>query len=148
MKKLASWSKWAGVGALAVVAIAGCTPKQDEAVDEATNTVVPAADNAMGAIGNQVEGAADFATITPNVKEALGDNKALVGSNIDVDTDVENKVVHLKGSVKDEAQKKLAEETAKQELVKMKPASPFTVQNELVVGAMMPGAPGAPAPKM
>lgn len=147
MKQLASWSKWAGVGALAVVAIAGCTPQQDAAVDTTTDTAAqttdnamdsaaPAADNAVDASGNALTSAADWATITPQVKEALGDkNAALKGSSIDVDTDVTNSVVHLKGTVVDEAQKTLAEATAKKELDRLAPSTQYTIANELTVGA-------------
>ena len=79
------------------------------------------------------EDSSQEATITPNIKEALGDNKALEGSHIDIDTDVENRVVYLKGTVRDAAQKALAGAIARQEVSKRNLADKFTLRNELTI---------------
>ncbi len=75
----------------------------------------------------------DFMTITPNVKIALGDSKTLQGSRIDVDTDVDNRVVHLKGIVRDAAQKALAGAIARREISKRNSTKKFTLRNELTI---------------
>ena len=72
--------------------------------------------------------AASEATLTPQIKTALGGNKALNGSMIDVDTNTTTKVVTLKGTVKSPAQKTMAEMIAKQK------ATGYKVVNQLKAG--------------
>ncbi len=165
LNTLNTWSKVMGVGAIALISLAGCTG-QDQTGDGQTADSVPAAkmdqagenmENAAGNVGDAVGNAAaqtgdavangaaavgdsvaagadkaanavsnaDDVAMTPKVKTALGANASLNGSEIDVDT--ANGVVHLKGTVKNAAQKTAAETIAKRE------APNYKVSNELTV---------------
>jgi osmotically-inducible protein OsmY len=146
-------SKLAGLSAIAVIAVAGCTGKDTTgdgqaadspgaakmenageqvangvkegagvAADAATNAVAgagnavagaaDAAGNAVAGAANSVKGLDDAATITPKLKSVYGANAALKGSNINVSTN--NTSVILSGTVKNQAQKKVANNLAKQ----------------------------------
>ena len=76
--------------------------------------------------GDAVE-SAPAQTITPRVKIALVENKALEGSSINVDTVLEKRTVILSGTVLSNAQKTLAGAIARQN------AGGFQIQNRLTV---------------
>ncbi|HEX8234687.1 MAG TPA: BON domain-containing protein [Abditibacteriaceae bacterium] len=126
------WTKWLGTGAILLVGVAGCADRNkngqpdspatsgqinnavENAGEAATNVASKAgqaASNAADSFGNAAKNLDDAATITPKVKTALGNSPVLKGSNIDVDTTDQS--VTLTGSVKNAAQSKLAEATAK-----------------------------------
>ena len=75
----------------------------------------------------------DVMMITATIKEALGDQRELEVSQIDVDTDITNRVVHLKGTVRSTAHKALASKIARRELSKLNSADKFTLRNELTI---------------
>lgn len=148
MKNTKKWGAWLGAGAIALTGLVGCADRNDngqpddlattgevaQTVDNAANatenTVENAGDkmaNAASKAGTKMEGVGDSMAVTSKVKAAIIANPALGSLTIDVDTDGTNNVVHLKGSVKSDAQKKLAESIAKKE------APTFKVTNELVV---------------
>lgn len=90
------------------------------AASGAVGTVSNAASSAGNAISSAASkvpaaasGALDAITITPKVKTALGANAGLKGSVINVDTLGSKDTVALRGSVKTQGQKKLAESLAK-----------------------------------
>jgi osmotically-inducible protein OsmY len=140
------WTKWLGAGAVLLVGAVGCADRNnngqpdsvategqvanavDNAGDAATTAASKAgqaASNAADSLGNVAKNMDDAATITPKVKTALGNSPVLKGSNIDVDTTDQS--VTLTGSVKNAAQSKLAEATAK------KNAPGYKVVNKLKV---------------
>ncbi len=96
-------------------------------VDSAGTAV---ANTAMGA-GSAVAGAGDALIYTSKVKTALGAEKAMQGSKIDVDTLADKKEIVLRGTVKSSAQKTMAEAVAK----KNGPAD-YKVVNQLTMGGM------------
>ena len=83
-----------------------------------------AASNAAAGVGT----AASNATLTPQIKTALGGNKALNGSNINVDTNQATKTVTLTGTVTSPDQKTVAETVAKQKATGFKVVDSLTVQ--------------------
>jgi hypothetical protein len=91
--------------------------------DQAGTAIAKGADNAADA----VTGAGAALTLTSSIKTALGANKGMNGSNIDVDTNGDTKTVSLKGTAKTAAQKNLATAIAKQK------AGGFKVNNQLKV---------------
>lgn len=140
------WTKWLGAGAVVLASVAGCADRNNNgqpdsvategqvanAVDKAgdaassvANQAGQAASRAADSFGNVAKNLDDAATITPKVKTALGNSPVLKGSNIDVSTTDQN--VTLTGSVKNAAQSKLAEATAK------KNAPGYKVVNKLKV---------------
>ena len=176
LNTLNTWSKVMGVGAIALISVAGCTGSDTdgdgntgdspagrsmeqagenmsnaagqtgdamantaaEAGDAMANgaaAVGDAASNAAAATGDAVSGAASGAmnaaenvgdaAMTPKVKAALGANKTLNGSEINVDT-MDN-TVHLKGTVMNAAQKSAAEAIAKRE------APGYKIDNQLTM---------------
>jgi len=145
MQNLNKWGAWLGAGAI-LFTLAGCADRNKngqpddvatsgevaKSVDKAGEAVEGAADKAGEAAkeaGKKMEGAGAAAITTPSIKTALGAQKALDGSSIDVDTNGETKTVTLKGSVKNAAQKTLAEAVAK------KNAPGYKVVNQLKQGA-------------
>jgi osmotically-inducible protein OsmY len=140
------WTKWLGVSAVLLVGVAGCADRNNNGQPDGPpassqiNNAVENAGNAASSVANQAGQAAskaadsfgnvaknldDAATITPKVKTALSNSPVLKGSNIDVDTTDQS--VTLNGSVKNAAQSKLAEATAK------KNAPGYKVVNKLKV---------------
>jgi osmotically-inducible protein OsmY len=101
----------------------GAAAQADKMAGEAAGAAKKAAGEAATAATN----ALDAATVTPAVKTALGQNAALKGSKIDVDTLGTKDTVALRGTVKSEAQKKLAEAIAK------KNAPHYKIANQLKV---------------
>lgn len=111
------------------------------AVDATGKAVGNAAENAGEAVGGAVTGvaketqdAAQSATLTPKVKNALVADKSINASTIDVDTSGENDTVVLKGMVRSEAEKKKAEQVARKVLTDS--GSTFKLRNDLAVGKM------------
>ena len=122
--------------------IAGTTANVADTTGEATTNMADAAGNKMesaggavangaSAAGNAVAGAGDAAIYTPKIKTALGAEKALMGSEINVDTLAEKKTIALRGTVKSSAQKTMAEAIAKKEA----PAD-YKIDNQLTMGKM------------
>ena len=120
------------------------------AISNNTGTATNAAANTAAAVGNTVAGAGEAvantatgageavantaagvgkavsgATLTPQIKTAFAGNKALNGSDINVDT--ANNTVTLTGTVASAAQKTLAGTIAKQK------AAGYTIKNNLTV---------------
>jgi len=131
-------SALAGASAIAVIVAAGCGGNNDanntaadtagtvdsavnsagRAVDNAGEAVATGASNAGEAVATGAKNAAgaaknldDAAVVTPKVKTALGNNAALKGTKIDVDTTDQN--VTLTGTAKTQAQKGVAAAIAK-----------------------------------
>lgn len=109
-----------GVGAVGN-AVSGAVGTAGNVASNAGNAVANGADKMGGAMSN----AGTAATMTPAIKTALGANAGMKGSNINVDT--KDGAVSLMGTVKSEAQKKMAEAIAK------KSATGMTVKNMLTV---------------
>lgn len=112
---------------VAVINVAGCADRNKDNVPESPATpgeVDKAVDKAGDAVGNTVD-AAGAAAKTPVIKSALAGNPSLKGSNIDVDS--KETGITLSGTVKNEAQKKVAGEIAK------KNAPGYTINNNLKV---------------
>ncbi|RYG59161.1 BON domain-containing protein [bacterium] len=149
MLNIRKWGAYMGAGAV-IFSLAGCADRNkngqpddvatsgevSNAVDSAENKAAPAmeragdaASNAASSAGNAISGAAEVATVTPKVKTALGANKGLDGSKIDVDTLPEKDSIALRGTVKTAAQKTLAEKIAKNN------APGYKVVNQLKVGS-------------
>lgn len=146
MKNISSLGRLAGLGAIAMIAAAGCgngdanneTAKDvagpvDQAVNAAGRAVDGAADtagNAMSGAGNAIASGAknaDDALIqTPKVKAAILDNKAMKGAT-GLNVTSSDKNVTLTGTVKTTAQKSLAGAIAK------KNSPGYTVVNNLKV---------------
>lgn len=102
----------------------------ENALDNAANSAHnagEAAGNAANNAGKAIGNALEPAVVTPNVKEALGDNAQLKGSMIDVDTNGTTNTVVLKGTVKSNAQKQLAGQIAQRE------AKGYKINNTLKV---------------
>lgn len=74
-----------------------------------------------------VDNSATPMIVTPNIKTALGANAALRGSQIDVDTTLDDKTVVLRGTTTNKAQKELAGAIAR------KSAPGFRIINQLFV---------------
>jgi osmotically-inducible protein OsmY len=140
------WTKWLGAGAILLIGSAGCADRNkngqpdsvategevsrtvDNAGDVATsaaNKAGQAASNAADSFGNAAKNLDDAAVMTPKIKTAFGNSPVLKGSNIDVSTTDKN--VTLSGTVKNAAQSKFAEATAK------KNAPGYKVVNNLKV---------------
>ena len=100
--------------------------KAEEAADKAkaeSAQASQAAKDSMNSLGNKV----DAAQQTLDVKTALMADKTVDASGIDVDTSADTKTVTLKGHVKTAAEKRRAEEIAKDK------APGYRVANDLVV---------------
>ena len=95
--------------------------------DAVSNSAAAVGDAASGAANSAMNAASnvDDAAMTPKIKTALGANKTLNGSDINVDT--MNGTVHLKGTVMNAAQKTAAETIAKRE------APNYKISNELTM---------------
>ena len=140
------WTKLLGASAILLVGVAGCADRNNngqpdsvategqvanaadnagDAASSAASKAGQAASNAADSFGNVAKNLDDAATITPKVKTALGNSPVLNGSNIDVSTTDQS--VTLSGSVKNTAQSKFAEATAK------KNAPGYKVVNKLKV---------------
>ncbi len=110
----------------------------DRAAEKTAEVARDAADATKQAAERAAEGtaeakrdtvkAADAATTTASVKGALMAEKAVDATRIDVDTDGPARVVTLRGSVPNEAQRASAERIARAK------APGYTVVNELKVG--------------
>lgn len=152
MKNLNKWGAWLGAGAI-LFTLTGCADRNkngqpddvatsgevantaDKMGDAAANTADKMGDAAAKAgdkvadaaqdAGKAIAGAGAAAVTTPSIKTALGAQKALNGSSIDVDTNGTTKTVTLKGTVKNAAQKSLAEAVTK------KNAPDYKVVNQL-----------------
>jgi len=117
-----TWKKWSTLlGAVAVISVAGCADRNDNGQPDSAATsgeISNSVDNAGDAAGNTADSAGaamknmDDAAMTPKIKTALGNNASLKGSNINVDS--KDSGVTLSGTVKNEAQKKVAANIAKQ----------------------------------
>ena len=119
------------------------------AMDNTASNMAAGADNVATAAGNKMEnagtavantavaaggavaGAGDAAIYTPKIKTAIGAEKALMGSTINVDTIAAKKTIALRGTVKSAAQKTMASAIAK----KNAPAD-YKIDNQLKMGAM------------
>src|SRR5688500_13026459 len=140
--KMKSRLLWPVLG-VAMVSVVGCQDKNNNGVPESPatgaqveNTLDNAGrsneksiDKAVPAIEETVESGAKIATdaaTTGKVKTALMADKTISASEIDVDT--KNRVVHLRGTVKNAAQKNLASQIAKKQV-----GEGFTIKNELKV---------------
>ena len=130
--------------------VAGTTSNMADAAGNTTSNMADAAGNVADAAGNKMDtagtavangamaagsaiaGAGDAAIYTPKIKTALGAEKALAGSNINVDTMAAKKTIALRGTVKSAAQKTMAAAVAK----KNAPAD-YKIDNQLTMGAKM-----------
>jgi hypothetical protein len=117
----------------------------ERTAENAGQAVEGAAENAGEAVGGAVKGvaketqdAAQAATLTPKVKNALVVDKTIDASTMDVDTDAENDTVIIKGTARSQAEKKRATEVAQRFLKQQ--GSTFKVRNDLTVGAAAGGA--------
>jgi hypothetical protein len=106
----------------------------EKAADNAGDAIAKGANQAGDAVAKGADNVADAATgagaaltMTSSIKTALGANKGMNGSNIDVDTNGTTKTVYLKGTAKTAAQKNLAAAIAKQK------AGGFKIENQLTV---------------
>lgn len=99
-----------------------------DAAGNAADNAVSAAGNAASNAGSAISNAAEAATVTPAVKTAIGANAGLKGTTINVDTLGSKDSIALRGKVKTQAQKKLAESVAK------KAAPGYKILNQLTVG--------------
>lgn len=97
------------------------------ALDNTGNAIATGADN----VADATTGAVAVLTLTPKIKASILNNTAMQGSNVNVDTLPDKTTISLTGTVKTEAQKKLAEATAK------KMAGSYKVVNNLKVGGKM-----------
>lgn len=159
MNNIRKYTAWLGAGAIMITLATGCADKNNNGqpdsvattgeianttatgVDAAGNVasnmadgasnVADAAGNKMAGAGEAVAGAGDAAIYTPKIKTALGAEKALMGSEINVDTLADKKTIALRGTVKSEAQKTMAGAVAK----KNAPAD-YTIDNQLKMGKM------------
>lgn len=149
MKQLKSLNGMLGLGAIALIGMAGCADRNnngdpdslatsgevangvDSGVGKMGNVagnMAEAAGNVAEAAGNQVGGAVNgvvAASQTPDIKNAIAANGAMKGSNINVDT--KDKTVTLSGTVKSPAQKTMAGNVAKQK------AAGFKIVNNLKI---------------
>lgn len=160
MNNIRKYTAWLGAGAVIMTLATGCpAPVEstenvvgaagattanvaDAAADSTSNMAAAAGNNldaagtavANGAMaaGNAVAGAGDAAIFTPKIKTALGANKAMEGSKINVDTMAAEKTVSLTGTVKSSAQKTMAEAMAKKEI----PAD-YKIDNKLTMEGKM-----------
>ena len=101
----------------------------EKTLDDAGKTIEKGVDKAVPVIEKTVEDGAKIATdaaTTGKVKTALMADKTISASEIDVDT--KNRVVHLRGTVQNAAQKNLAGHIAKKQA-----GNGFSVKNELKV---------------
>jgi hyperosmotically inducible periplasmic protein len=148
MKQHSKAALWApGLALITIIGVTGCQDKNnnglpespatstqiEKAVDNAGAAVEKTVDKAVPAIEKAVEKGASVATdaaITGKVKAALVADKTISASEIDVDT--KNKVVHLRGSVQNNAQRNLAG------MIARKNAPGHTVKNELKVTGKTP----------
>ena len=96
----------------------------DTAVDK-TGNALTGAGNAIAKGADSVGDAAGALVLTPKIKTALGNNAAMKGSNINVDTLPDKTTIALRGTVTSAAQMKMAESMAK----KMAPG--YKVANQL-----------------
>jgi osmotically-inducible protein OsmY len=143
--------KWLGASAIVFtsLAMAGCadrnnngqpespatTSEIDKTTANAGNSIAGAAGNVADAAGNAVdgagkaiEGAADAVVNTPKIKSALLNNPSLKGSNIDVDTKGAANTINLTGTVRNAAQKTLAQNIAQKAA-----GASYKVNNQLKV---------------
>lgn len=134
-----TWKKWSTLlGAVAVISVAGCADRNNNGqpdsaatsgeISKSVDKAGDAADSAGDAMKN-----VDDAAMTPKIKTALRANASLKGSNINVDS--KDSGITLSGTVKNEAQKKVAGNIAKQN------APTYKITNNLKVA-------GGASPKM
>jgi osmotically-inducible protein OsmY len=155
MKHTLAGTKWLGASAVALMALVGCTgadqngdgktadsatgARLEQAGDQAGDAAGTAADVATDAAGRAADNVADTASkiapslkdvddaaMTPIVKTALANNAALKGTQINVDS--KDKGVILRGTVKSQTQKGLAERIAKQAAPSYKIINQLTVK--------------------
>lgn len=128
-------------------AVSGAGDAAENVVDAAGNTagnVADAAGNVADAAGNTassagaaaagaaagagvaIKNAGSAAVNTPTIKSAIGANKAMAGSNIDVDSNATS--VTLKGTVKSAMQKSMASTIAKKHAGNLKIVNNLTVK--------------------
>jgi osmotically-inducible protein OsmY len=101
----------------------------EKGLDKAGNAIEKGVDKAAPAIENAVESGADLASnaaMTGKVKSAIMANESISATGLNVDT--KGKVVYLRGSVKNAAQKNLASQIAKKQA-----GTGYTIKNELKV---------------
>jgi len=156
-------TKWMGAGAVALMALVGCSGGDQNGDGKASDTAAgaqleqagdqagaaagtaadagaKAADNAgdalaqgadnVAATGKKIAGSlkdVDDAAMTPLVKTALANNAALKGASINVDS--KDKGVILRGTVKNQTQKGIAEKVAKQAAPSYKIINQLTVKS-------------------
>lgn len=99
-----------------------CGNTADGAKEDTKNAAEATSDAAASAGGSM-----DAATETADVKMALMADATVDASDINVDTNKDNKTVTLNGSVKTEAQKARAETVAKTK------APDYTIVNNLII---------------
>lgn len=146
MKPTATWKKWLGTGAIALMAASGCADRNkngqpdsvateaevDRATDKTGDVVAGAADkvgdavsSAASTIAKEGKNVDDALVITPKVKAALAANASIKAMDINVDTTDKN--VTLSGTVNSAAQKTAAGVIAK------KNAPGYAIVNNLKV---------------
>ena len=112
--------------AVAVLIFTGCSEQTQQQVENTAQTVASQTEKNMKKAAEKTEEVTANAELTASIKSALIASKQVDTSNIDVDS--QDGVVFLRGSVKDETQKELAEKIAKNTA-----PEGATVKNELAV---------------
>ena len=112
-------------------AVAGGVQKAGEAIENTAENAGEAIGGAVQGAAKETQDAAQSATLTPTVKNALVADKSINASTIDVDTTGERDTVILKGTVRSAAEKKRAGDVAQRALTNAK--SNFKIKNNLTV---------------
>lgn len=112
-------------------AVAGAAKTAGKEVKQGAENVGEAVGGAVKTAAKETQDAGQSMTLTPKVKNALVVNKQIDASTIDVDTSGEKDTVILKGTVRSESEKKLAEQVARKALADAK--SNFKLKNQLTV---------------
>lgn len=147
MKNTFSWNRWLGLSAIVLVAAGGCADRNkngqpdsvatsseiDKSMGSADEKAANALDKAgetAGDLAKQGGKLVDNAATTGKIKSAIVADKTIDSTAVDVDTN--NNVVYLRGTVKNAAQKNLAERIAR------KNADGVKVVNQLKVSGNTP----------
>ncbi len=115
-------------------ALSGCTPQTQQQVEDTTRSVASDVKENAGQAMDATKEAAAQAEITTSVKSALMASDKVDTAALNVDT--EGQSVYLRGAVKTDEEKTLAEEIAKNTV-----AEGVTVTNELVVSTSVGASP-------
>ena len=141
---LATHSEIANTTGKAVDATGNAMESTGNSMAKGADNVADATSNAVNSTGNAIAKGADnvadgttgavaVLTLTPKIKAAILNNPAMKGTTVNVDTLPDKTTIALRGNVKTEAQKKMAESVAK------KMAGNYKVANQLTVGGKMAG---------